>query len=90
MPLLLWSRQAVCWGNIPILSIWPNFGTPGRGVRLLPGMTIAIEPMINMGGAGIRQLPDGWTVKTKDGSLSAHFEHTVAITSNGPVILTIA
>lgn len=67
----------------------PNFGTPGRGVRLLPGMTIAIEPMINAGGAGIRQLPDGWTVKTKDGSLSAHFEHTVAITSNGPVILTL-
>ncbi len=66
----------------------PNFGTPGRGVRLLPGMTIAIEPMINLGGAGIRQLPDGWTIKTKDGSLSAHFEHTVAITSNGPVILT--
>ena len=66
----------------------PNFGTPGRGVRLLPGMTIAIEPMINMGGAGIRQLPDGWTIKTKDGSLSAHFEHTVAITSDGPVILT--
>lgn len=67
----------------------PNFGTPGRGVRLLPGMTIAIEPMINAGGAGIRQLPDGWTVKTRDGSLSAHFEHTVAITSNGPVILTL-
>ena len=66
----------------------PNFGTPGRGVRLLPGMTIAIEPMINLGGAGIRQLPDGWTIKTKDGALSAHFEHTVAITSNGPVILT--
>lgn len=66
----------------------PNFGTPGRGVRLLPGMTIAIEPMINQGGAGIRQLPDGWTIKTRDGSLSAHFEHTVAITSNGPVILT--
>ena len=66
----------------------PNFGTPGRGVRLLPGMTIAIEPMINMGGAGIRQLPDGWTIKTRDGSLSAHFEHTVAITTNGPVILT--
>ena len=66
----------------------PNFGTPGRGVRLLPGMTIAIEPMINMGGAGIRQLPDGWTIKTRDGSLSAHFEHTVAITANGPVILT--
>lgn len=66
----------------------PNFGTPGRGVRLLPGMTIAIEPMINMGGAGIRQLPDGWTIKTRDGSLSAHFEHTVAITADGPVILT--
>ncbi len=66
----------------------PNFGTPGRGVRLLPGMTIAIEPMINLGGAGIRQLPDGWTIKTKDGSLSAHFEHTVAITADGPVILT--
>lgn len=66
----------------------PNFGTPGRGVRLLPGMTIAIEPMINMGGAGIRQLPDGWTVKTRDGKLSAHFEHTIAITENGPVILT--
>ena len=67
----------------------PNFGTPGRGVRLLPGMTIAIEPMINVGGAGIRQLPDGWTIKTKDGSLSAHFEHTVAITADGPVILTM-
>ncbi len=67
----------------------PNFGTPGRGARLLPGMTIAIEPMINMGGAGIRQLPDGWTIKTKDGSLSAHFEHTIAITANGPVILTM-
>ena len=66
----------------------PNFGTPGRGVRLLPGMTIAIEPMIKMGGAGIRQLPDGWTIKTKDGSLSAHYEHTVAITADGPVILT--
>ena len=66
----------------------PNFGTPGRGVRLLPGMTIAIEPMINQGGAGIRQLPDGWTIKTRDGSLSAHFEHTIAITSNGPVIMT--
>ena len=66
----------------------PNFGTPGRGVRLLPGMTLAIEPMINAGGEGIRQLPDGWTIKTRDGSLSAHFEHTIAITSNGPVIMT--
>ena len=67
----------------------PNFGTPGRGVRLLPGMTIAIEPMINMGAAGVKTLPDGWTVKTRDGKLSAHFEHTVAITPNGPKILTL-
>lgn len=66
----------------------PNYGTPGRGVRLLPGMTIAIEPMINMGGAAIRQMPDGWTVKTKDGKPAAHFEHSIAITANGPVILT--
>ena len=66
----------------------PNFGTAGRGVRLMPGMVIAIEPMINMGGAGVRILPDGWTTVTKDGSLSAHFEHTVAITPNGPVLLT--
>ena len=67
----------------------PNFGTPGRGVRLLPGMTIAIEPMINMGNAGVKTLPDGWTVKTRDGKLSAHFEHTVAITPSGPKILTL-
>ena len=66
----------------------PNYGTAGRGVRLLPGMTIAIEPMINQGTAAIRQMPDGWTVKTKDGKLSAHFEHTIAITKAGPVILT--
>ena len=67
----------------------PNFGTPGRGVRLLPGMTIAIEPMINMGAAGVKTLPDGWTVKTRDGKLSAHFEHTVAIMPSGPKILTL-
>ncbi len=66
----------------------PNYGTAGRGVRLLPGMTIAIEPMINQGTAKIKVLPDGWTVKTTDGKLSAHFEHTVAITKDGPVILT--
>lgn len=66
----------------------PNFGTPGRGVRLLPGMTIAIEPMINQGMANVKTLSDGWTVKTVDGKLSAHFEHTVAITKDGPVILT--
>jgi len=67
----------------------PNYGTAGRGVRLVPGMTIAIEPMINQGTAAIRRMPDGWTVKTKDGRLSAHFEHTVAITKQGPVILTV-
>ncbi len=67
----------------------PNYGTSGRGVRLLPGMTIAIEPMINQGSAAIKQMPDGWTVKTKDGKLSAHFEHTIAITADGPVILTL-
>ena len=66
----------------------PNFGTPGRGVRLLPGMVIAIEPMITEGDKAIRQMPDGWTVKTRDGKLAAHFEHTVAITADGPQILT--
>lgn len=66
----------------------PNYGTPGRGVRLLPGMTIAIEPMVNRGKCGVRILQDGWTTVTQDGSLSAHFEHTVAITPDGPVILT--
>lgn len=67
----------------------PNYGTPGRGVRLTAGMVIAIEPMINQGRREIEVKPDGWTVVTKDGSLSAHFEHTVAITPQGPVILTL-
>ena len=66
----------------------PNFGHAGRGIRLLPGMTLAIEPMINLGTYKVKQLSDGWTVKTSDGKLSAHFEHTVAITANGPVIMT--
>ena len=66
----------------------PNYGTAGRGQRLLPGMTIAIEPMINMGSKAIKCLPDGWTVKTLDGKLSAHFEHTIAITKSEPIILT--
>ena len=66
----------------------PNFGTPGRGVRLIPGMTLAIEPMINEGTQEVRVLPNKWTVVTADGKLSAHFEHTVAITSDGPVIMT--
>ncbi|MGN0171685.1 MAG: type I methionyl aminopeptidase [Acutalibacteraceae bacterium] len=67
----------------------PNFGTPGRGPRLIPGMTIAIEPMINMGTYEVKVLDDGWTTVTADGRLSAHFEHTVAITNDGPVILTL-
>ena len=67
----------------------PNFGNPGRGIRLLPGMTIAIEPMVNIGNPEVKVLPDGWTVITKDGSLSAHFEHTIAITPDGPQIMTV-
>lgn len=66
----------------------PNYGTPGRGVRLLPGMTIAIEPMINEGVKEVEVLSDGWTTVTADGKLSAHFEKSVAITPDGPVILT--
>ena len=66
----------------------PNYGTPTRGVRLLPGMVIAIEPMINQGSCRVKRLDDGWTVVTSDGKLSAHFEHTIAVTKNGAVILT--
>ena len=66
----------------------PNFGTPGRGPRLIPGMTIAIEPMITMGNPRTRILRDGWTAETIDGSLAAHFEHTVCITPDGPIIMT--
>ncbi len=67
----------------------PNFGTAGRGIRLMPGMTLAIEPMINAGKSDVKVLPDGWTVLTVDGSLSAHFEHTVVITTEGPKIMTL-
>ncbi len=66
----------------------PNFGTAGRGARLFAGMTIAIEPMVNAGGADVRVLPNHWTVVTVDSSLSAHYENTVAILENGPEILT--
>jgi methionyl aminopeptidase len=66
----------------------PNFGEPGRGPRLSDGMTIAIEPMITAGGSDVHVMEDGWTIRTADGSLSAHFEHTVAITVDGPRILT--
>lgn len=67
----------------------PNYGPPGRGPRLRTGMTLAIEPMVNEGTYEVEVLADQWTVVTKDGKLSAHFEHTVAITDNGPEILTI-
>lgn len=66
----------------------PNYGVRGRGVRLRPGMTLAIEPMINAGGYEVVVLEDGWTAVTKDRSLSAHFEHSVAVTDNGPYILS--
>jgi len=66
----------------------PNFGEKGRGIELKSGMILAIEPMVNEGKYKVQVLPDGWTVITKDGSLSAHFEHSVAITDNGPEILS--
>jgi methionyl aminopeptidase len=67
----------------------PNYGVPGRGETLVPGLVIAIEPMVNVGEAGIKQMSDGYTIKTRDGSVSAHFEHTVAITPKGNIILTL-
>ena len=66
----------------------PNFGTAGRGIRLCAGMTLAIEPMVNVGSFEVKELSDGWTVKTVDGSLSSHYENTVALTSDGVLILT--
>ncbi len=66
----------------------PNFGVSGRGVKLRDGMVIAIEPMVNEGTYAVKVKPDGWTVVTEDGGLSAHFEHTVAVTEDGPVILS--
>lgn len=68
----------------------PNYGTAGHGIRLVPGMTIAIEPMVNLSGEDVSVLADGWTTVSKSGSLAAHFEHTIAITENGPVIMTRA
>ena len=67
----------------------PNYGTAGHGVRLCAGMTIAIEPMVNIGSEDVYELPDGWTVKTRDHSLSAHYENTVALTSEGVIITTL-
>lgn len=66
----------------------PNYGTPGRGTRLCAGLVIAIEPMVNIGTETVRELSDGWTVKTADGSLSAHYENTVALTGDGIINLT--
>jgi len=66
----------------------PNYGEPGRGPRLTEGMVLAIEPMVNAGKPAVKVLADGWTAVTRDGSLSAHFEHTVAVTADGPWILT--
>jgi methionyl aminopeptidase len=66
----------------------PNFGDPGRGLRLRPGMVLAIEPMVTMGTPEVEVREDGWTAVTRDGRLSAHFEHTVAITEQGPLVLT--
>ena len=66
----------------------PNYGVPGQGARLTEGMVLAIEPMVNAGGASVKVLDDGWTAVTQDGSLSAHFEHTIAITNDGPLVLS--
>jgi methionyl aminopeptidase len=66
----------------------PNYGRAGTGPKIELGMVFAIEPMVNAGGAAVDSLADGWTVVTRDGSLSAHFEHTVAVTINGPLVLT--
>ena len=66
----------------------PNYGHPGRGPRLVPGMCIAIEPMVNQYKYDVKTLGDGWTVNTRDGGLAAHFEHTIAVTANGPEVLT--
>ena len=67
----------------------PNYGNAGEGILLREGMTLAIEPMVNMGGPEVEILSDGWTYITEDGKVSAHFEHTVAITTEGPEILTL-
>jgi methionyl aminopeptidase len=67
----------------------PNYGRRGTGVRLRPGLVLALEPMVNAGGAGVRTLEDGWTAVTLDGSLSAHFEHTVVVTEAGPEVLSL-
>ncbi len=66
----------------------PNYGTPGTGMEIVEGLVIAIEPMFNIGSPAVRTLDDGWTIVTADGSRSAHFEHTIAVTGDGPIIIT--
>ncbi len=68
----------------------PNFGRAGKGPRLMPGLVLAIEPMVNAGSKAVQVDPDGWTARTKDGSLSAHFEYSVAVTPSGPRILGLS
>jgi methionyl aminopeptidase len=68
----------------------PNYGPPGRGLKLRPGHVFSVEPMVNAGSPETKLMPDGWSVMTADGSLSAHFEHTIAITEDGPEVLTVA
>jgi methionyl aminopeptidase len=68
----------------------PNFGSPGRGVELIPGMALAVEPMVTLGARHVHTLSDNWTVVTDDGSHASHWEHTVAITKDGPWVLTAA
>ena len=88
------NGMAVPWCGIMWAMAWApkctNFGRPGRGPTLVKGMTIAVEPMVNAGTWEIKVLPDGWTVKTADGSLSAHYENTILITDGEPEILTFA
>jgi methionyl aminopeptidase len=67
----------------------PNYGEPGRGIKLQVGHVLAVEPMVNLGGADTQLNDDGWTVITADGSLSAHFEHSIAVTDDGPEVLTV-
>ena len=76
------------YADFGFMGATPNYGAPGHGPKLLRGMTIAVEPMVNAGTAAIRQMSDGWTVKTRDGKYAAHYENTILITAGEPEILT--
>jgi len=82
-------QQHVESHGFSVVREFANYGEPGRGPRMVEGMVFAIEPMVNMGRPAVKVLADGWTAVTRDGSLSAHFEHTVAVTKNGPDVLTL-